>query len=161
VKKQDLLYIPFYIIISILFLFCIEYLYLEEYETFKSSFYERPFDICRVITKHTYKDIYYGGFTNYLGSLGMAFLIGLACFAFSFPGTYFIDKFFLKRYFFKYLENENSNQINNKKRILDKFFPFVFIIPIPPIIYDFLPFIFYKSDTYNCLAIIKYVESFW
>ena len=110
-KKQDLLYIPFYIILSILFLFCIEYLYLDEYETFNSSFYERPFDICRTITNHTYKDIYYGGLTNYLGWLGMAFLIGLACFAFSFPGTYFIDKYLLKGYFFKYLENENSNQI--------------------------------------------------
>ena len=159
-KKQDLLYFPFYIIISILVLLIFNIYGLHEYETLKNSLYERPLDICRLITNHTYKDTYYGGLTNYLGKFGMSFLMGIGCFGVSFPATYIADKIFFKRYFFKYLENENNNKDNNK-RVLEKAFLFFFIIPIPPLIYDLLPFIFYRHDTYNCLAIIKYVESSW
>jgi hypothetical protein len=157
-KRRDYEYILFYITISLLVMFLFIYFNLSEYESFKNSFFNQPFDICRVIENHTYKDNFYGGLINYISYIGFQLIVGIGIFAFSFIATYFADIYLFKRYFFQD-EKIKNGIIISKQDFKDKGY-FFFIIPLPPMIYDFLPFIFF-NEKYNCLEIIRYVESTW
>ena len=155
-KKQDLLFIFYYLFISIIVIFVFNIIGLSEYESLRTNLYEKPFDLCRVITNHTYKDIYYGGFRNYLWGIAFYILMGIGVFAFAFPISYFIDKHLLKGYFFEIKDGNNY-----KYGFKDKF-RFILIIPLSPFIYTLLIFLIlsiYYGDIYNCSNIINWVES--
>ena len=143
--KRNVFGYIFYIFVTLLGLFILSFFN-------DTPSYERAFDFCRVITNHTYKDIYYGGLSNYLASYGWNLMIGIFLFAFSFPTMYFIDIYLFKSYFL-----QNTDIVNPKEPSKLHYILFFFIvIPLPSFLFNIYPLL---DD--NCEYIIKTVESFW
>ena len=57
--KKDYIGFLFYIVVALTLRFFFDFFN-------EKSFYDAPFEICRVMTNHTYNEFYYGGLTNYL-----------------------------------------------------------------------------------------------
>lgn len=114
--------------------------------------YERPFDICRVITNHVYEDIIYGGLSNYIAMYLWQLFLGILTFAFAFPFMYFLDKYVFKSFFMT-----TTNIVDAKDPSKLYYFLFFFIvIPLPAFLFNIYPLF---ND--NCENIIRTVESFW
>ena len=154
-KSEDFKFLALYTFTTFVVIFLFSFFTLDDYQSLSSHFGERPFEICRVITNHVYKDIYYGGLGNIFGLIGWYFLYGIYIFAFSFIATYFVDRYLFKGSFFQ-LEKASEGINPYKEKMKDKYI-FILFLPIPPFIYDLLPFLFFKNLT--CMEVIKYVES--
>ena len=125
-------------------------------------FYDSPFNICRVITEHYYKDIYYGGLKNYLGFYLFYWLFGFFVFAFAWPTAYFLDTYLFKSYFlqshFKTKKIFKKKNTSNKENILYRTLILLVMLPLPVLIYDLIPLVYYD---YNCEELIKFKESLY
>ena len=124
-------------------------------------FYDSPFEICRVITDHYYKDIYYGGLRNYFGLFGWYLLTGFIVFAFAWPTAYLINTYLFKSYFLQANikpKNIYKKYTSNKENIFSFILIFFVMLPLPVLIYDLIPLLYYD---YSCEEIIKFKESLY
>ena len=158
--KKDYIGFLFYIVVALTLRFFFDFFN-------EKSFYDAPFEICRVMTNHTYNEFYYGGLTNYLAMVFMYFLYGIGILAFAWPLTALIDKYIFKGYFIFYtntnkiivkIKNTNKIKITGDITIFEKVFGVMLILIAPPLIYDFLPLLVFE---YDCFDLIKYKESLY
>ena len=123
--------------------------------SFREIFYKNPFDSCRVLIGHYYKDIYYGGLTNFLALIVGYFFYGLFVGGIGGSGIYLLSN----KYLFK-IKNERNiwNQVVERPKVIF----FVFLFFIGPI-YDFLIYSYYSLviENYNCEFLIKTIENAW
>ena len=117
-KSEDFKFLALYTFTTFVVIFLFSFFTLDDYQSLSSHFGERPFEICRVITNHVYKDIYYGGLVNIFGLIGWYFLYGIYIFAFSFIATYLVDRYLFKGSFFQ-LEKASEGINPYKEKMKD------------------------------------------
>ena len=123
--------------------------------SFVEIFYRNPFEACRVLIGHNYKDTYYGGLTNFLAMIVMYFFYGLFIGGIGGTGIYMLSN----KYLFKIKNDPNIwNKVVERPNVVF----FVFLFFIGPI-YDFLIYSYYSLviESYNCEFLIKTIENSW
>ncbi len=143
-KSNDYLTICLYLFLSFFLIFLIDYFN-------NNNFFYAPYENCMIFTNYSFNGIYYGGLKNYLGAIGMYFLKGIGLLAFVWPTIYVLDTNLFKNYLLK------ANKKNNSKLLFLHKIIFLLCLPVPAIIYDFLPFVIYD---YNCSELIKMYNLF-
>ena len=114
-------------------------------------FFDVPYENCRILTNYNSEGIYYGGLFNFLGAIGLYFLKGIVLLGFVLPTIYLLDRYLFKNYLLK-ADKKNQTEISWSYKIAVLLF-----LPIPPIVYDFLPFLMYD---YSCLELIKIINMY-
>ena len=131
--------------------------FYKEY-SFKLAFidqiYQNPFDACRVLISHTYKDNNYGGLTNFLAMWGFYFFEGWFHMFLGFVLIFYpLNKFIFN--------SKLDPEINLSPKFLFIFFGLTILFITP--IYEFLIYSYYSFnyENYNCEYLIKSIESTW
>ena len=137
-RFNDYLAISLYFFLSFFLIFLIDFFA-------DNHFFDVPYANCLILTNYNSDGVNYGGLSNYLSALGMYCIKGIGLFAFVFPTLYMLDSNLLKNYLLE------SDKRNNKELLFSKWLLLI-VLPIPPIIYDFAPFLIYD---YTCIELIK------
>ena len=125
-------------------------------------FYKKPFEDCRIITNHVYKDIYYGGFINWLAWFGWYFFKMVVALSFAFPLYFIIGIRILEKYYIKFRTPEEEYDYD-KSPVKWNIFGLIYLILIVWL-YDLSVYYIsslYFGDAYNCFDIIKSVEKYY
>lgn len=123
-------------------------------------FYTKPFNDCRVITDHTYKDIHYGGYVSWLKLFGLKAFYSWITLAFAFPLYYIIGIRFLNKYCTKLKTSEDDYDKYDTSPVKWNIFGLIYLILVVWL-YDLIVYYIsnlYFGEIYNCLDIIQYVQ---
>ena len=138
-KSNDYLTICLYFFLSFFLIYLIDY--FNNY-----SFFYAHYENCLLFTNYSSNGIDYGGLTNYLGAIGIYFLKGIGLLAFVWPTIYVLDTNLFKNYLLKTNKKNKSDLLFSQKILV------LLFLPVPAIMYDFLPYIIYD---YDCSELIK------